>query len=350
MIAGLAGVRHALRWLIGGVLLLTAVGKLLDVAGFARVIGTYRVFPESLLLPLAILVPVSELLLALWLFSGRRLFPAAMIALAMHVAYAAWSASAVERGLKLTNCGCFGVFLPRPLGWSTVAEDLVMAFLCGALAALCRPALTRRLGAAACLFLAAALAAGEAPPDAAFTAWFVSRGVSVEIARSAQGPPWIRGRGEIPAPASQVAAVLSDFRRYRDLFAPAVKKADVLESHAGGAHLHFVWPYPFPYSNRDAVVAYEAAEENGVHRISWRADAKPGDPAEGTRIGRVEGETRVEPAGAGACRVTYTDLGDLGGRFPAWAQEKAWREEPVQYFRAIRRRMGLPEVKDVGGR
>jgi hypothetical protein len=44
----------------------------------------------------------------------------------MHALYAAWSAVSVLRGLKLPNCGCFGVFLVRPLGWSTVFEDLVL--------------------------------------------------------------------------------------------------------------------------------------------------------------------------------------------------------------------------------
>ncbi|MDQ6892011.1 MAG: START domain-containing protein [Acidobacteriota bacterium] len=208
--------------------------------------------------------------------------------------------------------------------------------------------------AAVALTLFAAAARAEMPPDSAFAPWFASRGVSVEIAKSSSGPPWIRGRGEIPAPASKVAAALSDFRRYRELFAPAVKKADVLESQGGGnaARLHFVWPYPFPYSNRDAVVRYEAGEVNGAYRISWRDDARPGDPKEGTRIERVEGETRIEPAGAEACRVTYLYFGDLGGKFPAWAQEKAWREEPVQYFRAIRRRLGLADLpkEERGGR
>lgn len=135
--------REALRLLIGTVLVVTAVGKLLDVSGFAKVIGTYEVFSDPILVPLAVLVPVAELLLGAWLFAGRRLFAAAIAALAMHLAYAAWAASALERGLKLPNCGCFGVFLPRPLGWSTVVEDLAMAFLCGTLAALCRPALSR---------------------------------------------------------------------------------------------------------------------------------------------------------------------------------------------------------------
>lgn len=128
--------RRVLRILIGAILVATAVGKLLDVAGFARVVGTYRVFSDSLLMPVAVLIPVAELVLGIWLLSGRRPFPAAMTALAMHMGYAAWSASAVLRGLRLANCGCFGVFWPRPLGWSTVVEDLVVAGLCGLLASL----------------------------------------------------------------------------------------------------------------------------------------------------------------------------------------------------------------------
>lgn len=190
-----------------------------------------------------------------------------------------------------------------------------------------------------------------APADSAFTPWFTSRGVAVEIARQQAGPPWIRGRGEIPAPAVAVARVLSDFGHYRELFLPAVKKADVLEADPSFARLHFVWPYPFPFSNRDAVVRYESvAREAGGCRIAWKTDSRPKDPAEGVRIERVEGETSIEPAGPDACRVVYTYFGDLGGKFPAFASEKAWREEPVQYFRAIRRRLGLPDLPKEGPR
>jgi hypothetical protein len=55
----------------------------------------------------------------------------------MHLLYAAWSA-AVLRGLKLANCGCFGVSFARPLGWSTVVEDGGMTVLSLALYALAR--------------------------------------------------------------------------------------------------------------------------------------------------------------------------------------------------------------------
>src|SRR5215470_16426965 len=115
-----------LRFLIGAVLFATAVGKLLDVPGFARVLGTYEAFAHGALLPIAIAVPVAELVLAFWLFSGRNLAAAALVSTAMHFLYACWSAVSVLRGLKLANCGCFGVFLARPLGWSTVFEDLVL--------------------------------------------------------------------------------------------------------------------------------------------------------------------------------------------------------------------------------
>jgi hypothetical protein len=128
----------ALRIFIGLVLLATAAGKWLDVPGFARVLANYDVFPEGLLGPVAVLVPLAELALAAWLFSGRRLVGAAATSAAMHLAYTAWSAAAILRGLKLANCGCFGVFFARPLGWSTVTEDLVMTGLSVALVALAR--------------------------------------------------------------------------------------------------------------------------------------------------------------------------------------------------------------------
>ncbi len=186
---------------------------------------------------------------------------------------------------------------------------------------------------------------GAAPADVEFVPWFTSRGVEVRIARSPAGPPWLRSSGEIPAPASRVAAALSDFPHYRELFSPAVKKADILEADRASARIHFVWPYPFPYTNRDAVVRYRIEEfGGGAYLLSWKSDARPGDKREGTPIERVSGETRVEPAGADSCRLTYTYLGDLGGKFPAWAQEKAWREEPVQYFRAVRRTLGLADL------
>jgi len=127
-----------LRFAIAGVLLVSAAGKLLDIPGFTDILKTYEAFPDAILLPLAIAIPIAELALALWLFSGQLLAAAAVTSVVMHFLYAVWSAVSVLRGLQLSNCGCFGVFWPRPLGWSTVLEDLVLVAASFALAILAR--------------------------------------------------------------------------------------------------------------------------------------------------------------------------------------------------------------------
>ena len=127
-----------LKGLIAAVLAATAVGKLLDLPGFVEVLRTYRALPEIGLWPVAIGMPAVELVVAVWLLTGRRPAAAALASAGLHAAYAVWSAIAVLRGLKLANCGCFGVFLKRPLGWHTVVEDAGMVGLSLTLAALAR--------------------------------------------------------------------------------------------------------------------------------------------------------------------------------------------------------------------
>lgn len=132
--AGGAGVAvwagRTLRALIGLLLATTALGKSLDLAGFAEVIGTYQVFPASLWLLIAITMTGVEWVLAGWLLSGRRPVLACGAAAVMHLVFAGWAAITLLRGISVPNCGCFGVFLARPLGWSTVVEDAFMTGVC----------------------------------------------------------------------------------------------------------------------------------------------------------------------------------------------------------------------------
>ena len=101
-------------------------GKLLDVPGFADVLRSYRALPEGLVPPLSLAVPLAELALGAWLLSGPRLAAASLVSAAMHVVYAAWSAAGLARGLRLENCGCFGVFLARPLtGWTVLEYSVI---------------------------------------------------------------------------------------------------------------------------------------------------------------------------------------------------------------------------------
>jgi hypothetical protein len=108
-------------------------GKALDVPGFVGVLRTYELgLSEATLWPAAAGVILFELGLGCWILSGRRLRVASLLSAAMHVGYLILLTDALRRGLELQNCGCFGVFLARPLEWYTPLEDAALiAASCG---------------------------------------------------------------------------------------------------------------------------------------------------------------------------------------------------------------------------
>lgn len=131
-------VRAAIIVLIAGTLLLAAIGKLLDNRYFAEILAQWRLFPSWSLLGFGVLLSLSELLLALWLFSGWRLAEAALFAVLFHVAYVIGTLITVLRGIRLPDCGCFGVLFAHPLGWRMVWQDTFLAVLCLVLYVLAR--------------------------------------------------------------------------------------------------------------------------------------------------------------------------------------------------------------------
>lgn len=107
-------------------MLATGIGKLLDIPGFIGVLETYRLFPAWVHPVVAVGMVLIELRLAEWLLLGKRLVRTAFFSVLLHSAFTFVSAMTLLRGLELPNCGCFGVFLARPLTWWTVVEDLVL--------------------------------------------------------------------------------------------------------------------------------------------------------------------------------------------------------------------------------
>ena len=127
-----------LRIFIGTILVASAVGKALDFSGFVLVLQTYEAFPSILLWPVAVVAIVIEAVLGLWMLSGWRLATSALMAAGLNGLYAIWMTVTLLRGLELDNCGCFGVFLQRPLTWTSPLEDLVMVGFCYWLSRLAR--------------------------------------------------------------------------------------------------------------------------------------------------------------------------------------------------------------------
>ena len=117
----------ALRWAFVLLLLASAIGKLLDMPGFIAVVEAYRSFPQVALPVAAWALTLTELALALWLATGASLRQSAVALVALHAMYFAWIGIALFRGLSLANCGCFGVYLARPLsGWTLLEDGIVL--------------------------------------------------------------------------------------------------------------------------------------------------------------------------------------------------------------------------------
>ncbi len=116
------------RYFLGLLFIATAIGKLLDNRGFAQVINSYQLgIPDFALLGVALTFSLLELIIGLNILYGRKFSKSILATLAFHLGYATLAFTTLLRGIALTNCGCFGVFLARSLRWSTVIEDLVLA-------------------------------------------------------------------------------------------------------------------------------------------------------------------------------------------------------------------------------
>ncbi len=118
-----------LQYLFGAIFVFTSIGKLLDNRGFAVVLEAYQIFPASVLLPLALLLSLFEFFLGIKLFRGRALRSLAGVVICINAGYLALAAVTLARGIPIANCGCFGVFLARPLTTMTLVEDGVLLAL-----------------------------------------------------------------------------------------------------------------------------------------------------------------------------------------------------------------------------
>jgi Methylamine utilisation protein MauE len=117
---------HWVRYFFVLLLSMSACGKLANMDGFFDVVATYDVFPIILIPWVAWSLALLELALAIWLLTAKQIKIAATCLIALHFVYLIWLLAALLRGLHIPNCGCFGVYFPRPLTVFTLLEDLAL--------------------------------------------------------------------------------------------------------------------------------------------------------------------------------------------------------------------------------
>jgi putative oxidoreductase len=95
-----------LRWLLGGIFVLASIHKIVDPAGFAKIIFGYDLFPAAAINLIAILLPYVELTAGLALIIGVYPRAAAVLLSSLLLAFTLAIAINAARG-HVFDCGCF---------------------------------------------------------------------------------------------------------------------------------------------------------------------------------------------------------------------------------------------------
>jgi hypothetical protein len=121
------GLFNVLKILFLVLLFSTAIGKLLDIPGFADVIETYQFGITGVVASvLALSIALFELQLGLYILRKPLSSIIGLLLTLMHSGYTLLAIITLSRGIDIQNCGCFGVFLARPMTPMTVVEDLIL--------------------------------------------------------------------------------------------------------------------------------------------------------------------------------------------------------------------------------
>jgi putative oxidoreductase len=121
----------AIRLAMGLLLVFSGALKLPDPGQFAQVIARYDIIPVDLAPYAAGFMPVLETILGLLLVVGYRVRAAALISMAMMLAFGVFIAINVARG-RTFDCGCFevsrlGIEFGETVSVWLVVRDLIFA-------------------------------------------------------------------------------------------------------------------------------------------------------------------------------------------------------------------------------
>ena len=130
------------RWvttLLGFLFFAQGLGKLLNPFGYVAALSPFDALPSAAIWPVGIAWLSAELLAGMGLIvAGLASHPprlpsktAAVLGLVITLAYAIMTTQAFARGLEITNCTCFGVYLAQRLSWFVLLQDAYMILYAG---------------------------------------------------------------------------------------------------------------------------------------------------------------------------------------------------------------------------
>lgn len=124
------GVLLLVRLLLSGTFALAGIAKFADPAVARKSIVDFGA-PEFLARPMARLLPLAELACAIALLPSRSAAWGAVGTLALLLLFIAAIGISMARGRR-PECHCFGQLHSAPVGWSTLARNVVLSAMAGA--------------------------------------------------------------------------------------------------------------------------------------------------------------------------------------------------------------------------
>jgi hypothetical protein len=114
-----------LRIVVGGLFTAMAAGQAASWARMPAILAAYRAVPAGVLPWLAGALVAGEAVCGVWLASRPRSRGLAPVWLytAVTGVWALLGGQAQLRGLPVTNCGCFGIYLSQRLSWFVLGQD-----------------------------------------------------------------------------------------------------------------------------------------------------------------------------------------------------------------------------------
>ena len=117
------------RLSLAGVFLISAGSKILDLPGFRQALSDFGV-PRFVVGSVALALPLVELGIAAGLVMTPTAWFAAVAALGLLLIFMTTIAVNMARG-RTPNCHCFGQLYSKPIGWPTLARNLLLAAISG---------------------------------------------------------------------------------------------------------------------------------------------------------------------------------------------------------------------------
>ncbi len=161
------------------------------------------------------------------------------------------------------------------------------------------------------------------PTDAARTQWkaILEDEITLRCGKW-EASKWCEARTVLPGSTEAILSMMEEVEALPDLFPRMLSMTCV----APGIY-HQIIDYPFPYDDRDLVVAFSWIRGDTHHTLQWHSVDQPRVPTVGVRLTRAQGLFRLQPRPDGHTDLTYVWRGDLGPGVPEWVWPFAWKNQ-----------------------